>query len=394
MKANMLDASLARSTMVGNHDGILDNMHAPVDPEKNGEGSSHDDGLFGILQFRTALRLAGYLRAWTFPQQRVEVADPQKDDPLNSHVSKLSDIVKYSYAAPQFVVLSLGMTLQVHGTIYYEYLGAPLAYIAFFTAFSRSFDVVSDPLMSWLSDSTRTKWGRRIPYMLGGCWIYALSCILLISPEWFFPTNSNAQCLLEFNNSTNSTEYLPPVKDESEGLALAYWFGAMYVLFYLSDTLCNVPYNALGPELTDSYDERSSLYAVHGYFGVSGTIVGAVGPPLLEELGLEKTLAFSVVGIFLVSYYVLSMINLAHNVSMACVNLGWVGLDWIELNCQLDTNTNNPTNSKAICLTGWVGLGWIGLNCQQDTNTNNPTNSKVTITTSNSNSQPRAGRGT
>jgi hypothetical protein len=281
-------------------------------------GSQPTEGMSGILQFRAALRLANYLRAWTFPQQQVEFADPLLDDPLNSHTSKLARAVKFAYSAPQFVVLSLSMTLQVHGAIYYEYLGAPLAYIAFFTAFSRSFDVVSDPLMSWLSDSTRTKWGRRIPYMVGGCWMYALSCILLLSPEWFFATNSNAKCLSALDGATNETLFVLAEKDEAQGLTLAYWFGAMYVLFYLSDTVCNVPYNALGPELTDSYEERSSLYAVHGYFGVLGTIVGAVGPPILEEVGVEKTLAFSIVGIFLVSYYVLSILNLAHNVSMFC----------------------------------------------------------------------------
>jgi Na+/melibiose symporter-like transporter len=308
-------------TMTAGHQADGDaSPAAGIQDVETGKGGA---GMSSVLQFRAALRLASYLRARTFAQQEVEVADPLIDDPFNSHTSTLSKIVKYSYSAPQFVVLSLSMTLQVHGAIYYEYLGAPLAYIAFFTALARSFDVVSDPLMSWVSDSTRTKWGRRIPYMLGGCWMYALSCILLLSPEWFFPTNSNAECLLDFNSTTNSTEYLPPVKDEAAGLTLAYWFGAMYILFYLSDTVCNVPYNALGPEMTDSYDERSSLYAVHGYFGVSGTIIGAVGPPLLEEIGVEKTLAFSIIGIFLVSFYIVSVLNLSRNVSCtrACRSL-------------------------------------------------------------------------
>ncbi len=37
----------------------------------------------------------------------------------------------------------------------------------------------------------------------------------------------------------------------------AAWFGLFYIVFYLTDTLANVPYFALGPEITESYSERS-----------------------------------------------------------------------------------------------------------------------------------------
>lgn len=51
----------------------------------------------------------------------------------------------------------------------------------------------------------------------------------------------------------------------------AFWFGIFYTAFYLADTVTNVPYEALGPELSDSYDERSRIYFVHKFFNMLGT---------------------------------------------------------------------------------------------------------------------------
>jgi hypothetical protein len=48
----------------------------------------------------------------------------------------------------------------VHGTLFYENVGATLAFIAFFTAMARSFDVMTDPLMAWVRgrcESSRVK---------------------------------------------------------------------------------------------------------------------------------------------------------------------------------------------------------------------------------------------
>lgn len=50
----------------------------------------------------------------------------------------------------------------------------------------------------------------------------------------------------------------------------AFWFGIFYTAFYLADTVTNVPYEALGPELSDSYNERSRIYFVHKFFNMLG----------------------------------------------------------------------------------------------------------------------------
>ena len=57
---------------------------------------------------------------------------------------------------------------------------------------------------------------------------------------------------------------------------------AFYVLFYLFDTLTNVPYGALGPELTNQSDQRNSLYFFAGMFKGVGILTAAALPVLLE----------------------------------------------------------------------------------------------------------------
>ena len=53
----------------------------------------------------------------------------------------------------------------------------------------------------------------------------------------------------------------------------AFWFGIFYTAFYLADTVTNVPYEALGPELSDSYNERSRIYFVHKFFNMLGALL-------------------------------------------------------------------------------------------------------------------------
>jgi len=172
---------------------------------------------------------------------------------------------------------------------YYEYLGAKLAYLAFFTAFARSFDVLTDPLMSWWSDSTRTKWGRRRPFIAVGCFFFAFSCVMLLSPG-----------------------VLAPGLKDTDGVA--YWYGFFFVAFYLSDTLCNVPYNAFGPELTEDTVERSNMYFVQNVFGMVGTLIGAAGPPSVEMgLGVSKEWSFCIVGLFFGIHFIVSQLWLVHS---------------------------------------------------------------------------------
>jgi Na+/melibiose symporter-like transporter len=92
-------------------------------------------------------------------------------------------------------------------------------------------DAVSDPLVGALSDGFRSRWGRRHPFMLLSALPFAVSIYLLYQP------------------AGGLTE-----------TGLFIWLTTFSVLVRLSFTFFNVPYLALGAELTDDYHERTSLW--------------------------------------------------------------------------------------------------------------------------------------
>ena len=120
------------------------------------------------------------------------------------------------------IVLSLYMLMSVHITPYYETIGASLSYLAFFTAFARSWDCLTDPFMGYITDSTKSRYGRRKPYIFIGAPLFAIFSIFLLSPGFIAPSL------------------------KSSSTAAAWWFGIFNLCFYLSDSLTHIPYNALG----------------------------------------------------------------------------------------------------------------------------------------------------
>lgn len=126
--------------------------------------------------------------------------------------------------------------VQVHG------LSPSLAGTALFIALL--FDAVSDPIAGYLSDGWRSRWGRRHPFM------YASAIPLAVT---FYFT------------------FVPP-----EGLgqwALFAWLTVFTVLTRTAMTLYHVPHIALGAELSEDYEERTSIVSYRTAFGIVGGLL-------------------------------------------------------------------------------------------------------------------------
>jgi len=125
-----------------------------------------------------------------------------------------------------------------------------IAAIAIFVG--RSWDYVNDPIIGHISDRTRSRWGRRRPFLLFGALPFALAFILM----WLRPGFDS------------------PV-------LLAAYYAVAYVLFDTAATFAYMPFFALTPELTSNYDERTSLTTYRMFFSIFASLVAFTVPLLI-----------------------------------------------------------------------------------------------------------------
>lgn len=116
----------------------------------------------------------------------------------------------------------------------------------------KSWDYINDPIVGYIADRTRTRWGRRRPYLLFGFIPFGLAFMMM----W----------------------YRPPF--ESQWALMAYYAFAYFVYDGIV-TLVSMPYMALTPELTQDYDERTSLTSYRMAFSLAGGLVAFVVPLLI-----------------------------------------------------------------------------------------------------------------
>ena len=183
---------------------------------------------------------------------------------------KLSLYRLASYAAPSTPLALAGLPLAVYLPPLYadsDGFGLELALVGAIIMASRLTDVVTDPVIGYLSDRMKTRWGRRKPWVLAGTPIYIAGIFLLFVPPWEF--------------------------SEVTWLGLTFNWGYPYLLVmvalvYLGSTIKNLPYYAWGAELGRTYHERTLIFSWREGFGVAGSLISAFVPAVILFFGYTK----------------------------------------------------------------------------------------------------------
>ncbi len=144
---------------------------------------------------------------------------------------------------PLFVILP---------TYYADDLGLGLATVGGVLFFARIWDVVSDPLVGYLSDRTRSRWGQRRPWLVAGAPLAMIGTWALFHPP--------------------------------AGVGGVYLLTATLVL-YLGGTMIMLPYTAWAAELSSDRHERSRIAAAREVAIVIGTLAAIALP---AGLGLSR----------------------------------------------------------------------------------------------------------
>ncbi|MDJ0789339.1 MAG: MFS transporter [Myxococcota bacterium] len=127
---------------------------------------------------------------------------------------------------------------------------------------ARVWDAVTDPLVGWLSDRTRSRFGRRRPWFLASALPFAASLVMLWSPP------------------------------ESLGdAALGAWIAVAVLLFYTTYTTFRVPHMALGAELSRGYHDRTRVFGISQAIESVGMLSAAGVLVLLERADDPRSFA-------------------------------------------------------------------------------------------------------
>lgn len=154
----------------------------------------------------------------------------------------VATLVIFASTSMPIALIAIGLFMFVP-IVYSSLGGITMGVAGLVILFTRVWDFVTDPIVGWLSDKTRTRFGRRIPWMV---------------LSWL-PLSVAAYKL-----------FIPPT-DAGTGY-LAIW---SFVLF-ASGTALFMPYTAMGAELSTNYHQRSRVFLYRHVFAALGTLLAAL----------------------------------------------------------------------------------------------------------------------
>ncbi|MHA1230158.1 MAG: MFS transporter [Candidatus Helarchaeota archaeon] len=194
---------------------------------------------------------------------------------------KLSLGKKISFAIGNIGGLAINQsTVLLLYTYYFLYLGVPLSAleISLILVIYGVWDALNEPLIGHLSDFTRSKFGRRKPFIMLGIGPLVLFSFLIYTP----PVNNSLLCLI--------------------------YLSLILITYELFVTMVVTNWYSLFPELSLEQSERLSISRYLQIFGLVGLIIGLGIAPLIAGLFSEPIYGYSMMGLMIGLITAVSMI--------------------------------------------------------------------------------------
>lgn len=140
----------------------------------------------------------------------------------------------------------------------------------------RLWDAFYDPVIGYISDRTKSRWGRRRPYLfIGSIPLFIAMAFMFINPALFVSAGWN------------------PADHQT---ALFLWGLLVYIILCTAYSTVNIPYTSLTPELTQDFNERTSLNGYRFGFAVIGTLLGAGAALPIVGAFSDRNIGFAALG--------------------------------------------------------------------------------------------------
>lgn len=217
-----------------------------------------------------------------------------------------------SYAAMTVPLAVAGLPIAIFvAPLYTDHVGLSLTTVGILLMLPRLVELLIDPLIGRLSDLTRSRFGRRKPWIMVGIPVMMLGTYGVFMPE----------------------------RDAHWGELLG-WL----CLFYLGWSLITVPYAAWGAELSEDYDERSRIATARETWSVLGLLAAVIVPVLVQAPDQGGSLAERETAEIASGVAAQGWLTIA-----ALPVLGYILLRFVPLG-NVPTSTSRPTVSRRVLL--------------------------------------------
>lgn len=178
---------------------------------------------------------------------------------MQNKAGRLPFWVKLVFGSGEFGPASIGMMRSLFFVIYLtDTVGLDPRLASLGAVVGLVWDGINDPLVGVVSDRVQSRWGRRRPFLL----IFSIPFGIASALLWAAPSWSNQ-------------------------IALTIYVTIAFMLVDTLGTLLVVPYLSLIPELTQDYDERTSLAGFKTAFQLIGSLTVVIVAPMVIDFAIE-----------------------------------------------------------------------------------------------------------